>query len=270
LNTWEVVYEAAVKPDGSLYFPEVLSQEVLDSHRRQMGSYLFANQYMNVIVPDEERRFRKEWIRTSTEVPKPVYNFGFIDPAIGQKKSSDYTGIAVVSVDTNGNWYLIHASRQRLTPTQIMEKAFELSDRYQLMCLGVESVAYQEAIIYLISEEMDKRQKTIPIKEVKRTKTSKEARILALVPRFEWNRIWCYPGLYDFEEEYLAFPRGAHDDILDALASLEELVTYPHMEEKKLEQPHSPHHPDYERWVRQQYVERSNAERAGVESEFNY
>ena len=133
-------------------------------------------------------------------------------------------------------------------------------------------MAYQEALLYLISEEMGKRQTTIPLKDIKRAQTSKETRILALVPRFEWSRIFCLPGFYDFEEEYLAFPRGSHDDILDALASLEELVYYPVIEEKKIEQPHSPHDPDYERWVRQQLVERANAEsqRDSVEGEFGF
>ena len=235
-----------------------------------MGSYLFANQYLNVIVPEEDQRFRKEWLKYNTVVPSNCYHFGFIDPAIGQKKTSDYTGIAIISVDHLGNWYLKRASRHRLTPTQIVDMAFSLCKEYDLSCLGIESVAYQEALLYMLSEEMGRRQETIPVKDVKRSRTSKETRILALVPRFEWSRIFCYPGLYDFEEEYLAFPRGSHDDILDATASLEELVYYPVLEEKKIEQPHSQNDPLYETWYRQQLVEQSNdqRERNGVEREF--
>ncbi len=237
-----------------------------------MGSYLFSNQYLNIIVPEEERRFRKEWLRCTTTVPATTYSFGFIDPAIGQKKKNDYTGIAIISVDAAGIWYVKDASRHRLTPSQIVNKAFDLCEEYKLDCLGVESVAYQEALLYMISEEMNRRQKTIPVKDIKRSKTSKETRILALVPRFEWSRIFCYPGLMDFEEEYLAFPRGSHDDIMDALASLEELVYYPVIEEKKIEQPHSANDPLYEAWYRQQLSERANdsqnSDRDRVEREF--
>ena len=265
-----MVYEKAIRDDGSLYFPERLTQEFLDQSRRQMGSYLFSNQYLNVVIPEEDRRFRKEWLKYTTQIPANCYSFGFIDPAIGQKKTSDYTGIAIISVDHLGTWYLKEASRQRLTPTQIVDKAFALCENYQLEALGVESVAYQEALLYMIHEEMGRRQKTIPMKDIKHTRTSKETRILGLVPRFEWSRIFCYPGLLDFEEEYLAFPRGAHDDIMDALASLEEMVYYPEKEEKKLEQPHSQNDPAYEQWYRQQLAERasSNSERDSVEREF--
>jgi predicted phage terminase large subunit-like protein len=269
-DPWKVVYEKAIRDDGSLYYPQKLPKEKLDQIRRQQGSYLFANQYLNTIVPDDERRFREEWLRYDTQLPPQVTSFGFIDPAIGQKKTSDYTGIAVISTTPDKTWYLRVAARYRLTPTQIVSKAFELCEQFKLEALGVEDVAYQEALLYFISEEMIRRDKFIPIKGIKHNKVSKETRILGLVPRFEYSRIFCVPGLYDFEEEYLAFPRGSHDDILDALASLEELVYYPVIEEKKLEQPHSPHDPDYERWVRQQLVERANADadRAGPEREF--
>jgi phage terminase large subunit-like protein len=259
-DRWSLVYERAIREDGSLYFPERLTKDFLDQARKTMGSYFFSNQYQNEIIPDDERRFRKEWLRYTTEMPQVKTAFGFIDPAIGQREHSDYTGIAVIYADLDGVWYLRLAARYRLTPTQIVNKAFELCEQFNLAALGVESVAYQEALLYLMAEEMNKRQKTIPVKGIPRTRISKESRILGLVPRFEWGRILCFPGMTEFEDEYHSFPRGTHDDILDALASLEELVYYPVKENKKLEQPHSPHHPDYEKWYIQQLVEKSNGE----------
>lgn len=249
---WSVVYRKAIQDDGSLFFPERLTQEFLDQARKTMGSYLFANQYQNVIIPDEEKKFRKAWLRYSTELPKISTRFGFIDPAIGQKRHSDYTGIAIIHADTEGIWYLRLAARYRLTPSEIVDKAFELCEQYQLDALGVESVAYQEALLYLLAEEMQARQKTIPVKGITRSHVSKQSRILGLVPRFEWARIFCFPGMTEFEDEYDSFPRGRHDDILDALASLEELVYYPVKETPHLEQPHSPHDPNYEKWYIQQ------------------
>lgn len=96
----------------------------------------------------------------------------------------------------------------------------------------------------------------MPVKGIRRTSISKETRILGLVPRFEWGRITVAPGMRDFEDEYAHFPRGAHDDILDALASLEELVHYPQkVIQKPIEKPENPHDPNYERWVIQKMAE---------------
>lgn len=226
-----------------------------------MGSYLFSNQYQNVIIPDDEKRFKSHWLRYYKELPEITNRFVFVDPAIGQKKHHDYTGIAMVDVSIDGDWYLRLAQRDRLTPTQIVEKIFELNAIYKPNAVGIEIVAYQEALLYLMDQEMRRRNIIVPVKGIKRNQISKETRILGLVPRFEWGRIFVNTGMLDFEDEYTSFPRGKFDDILDSLASLEEIVFYPEKKiEKGLSQPHSPHDPNYERWVTQTLVEKANEE----------
>lgn len=247
-SDWDFVYEKAIRPDGSLLFPARLNKTFLDNARRTMGSYLFANQYQNEVIPEDEKNFKPQWIRYYKEIPKNTYRFGFIDPAIGQKDRHDYTGICVVDVDCDGNWYLRLATRYRLSPTQIVAKMFELHDQFQLRALGVEIVAYQEALLYILDEEMKRKKRVIPVTGITRNNISKNVRILGLVPRFEWGRIFVAQGLTDFEDEYASFPRGSHDDVLDALASLENVVHYPQKEEAKVEKPHSPIDPNYERW----------------------
>lgn len=226
-NGWSLVYKRAINEDGSLFFKERLTHEFLDQMRRTMGSYMYANQYMNEVIPDDEKRFRPEWIKYYDRPPEITYRFGFIDPAIGQEKHHDYTGIVIVDVDVNGIWYVRVASRTHSTPTEIVSKMFEIHKAYKLQSLGVEIVAYQEALLYMLDQEMKRRGQIIPVTGIKRTATSKNTRILGLVPRFEWGRIYLQKGMTDFEDEYARFPRGSHDDLLDALASLEELVFYP-------------------------------------------
>lgn len=247
--TWKVVYKKAIQDDGTLLFPQRLSREFLEQARRTMGSYLFANQYQNEIIPDDERRFKTEWLRPISQIPENTYRFAFVDPAIGQRNHNDYTGIAIVDVDHGGNWYLHVAQRYRLTPSQIISKLFDIQEQFHCQAIGLEIVAYQEALLYMLQEESLRRQVVLPVKGIRRMAVSKETRILGLVPRFEWARIFVTPGMTDFEDEILSFPRGSHDDILDAVASLEELVFYPEKEkEKALERPENPQHPDYEKW----------------------
>lgn len=260
--SWSIIYEKAIRDDGTLFFPERLTRSFLDEARRTMGSYLFANQYQNEVIPDEEKKFKQEWLRYYKQIPERVYTFAFIDPAIGQKKTSDYTGQVVIDVDVNGTWYLKIAKRERLTPTEIVNRVFELHKEFGCRAIGVESVAYQEALLYMIDEESRRRQCVAPVIGVKPpTDRTKEMRILGLVPRFEFGRILIAQGLYDFESEYSQFPRSSHDDIIDSLAQLEELVSYPPREaEKPLEKPH--HHEDknYERWAIQQTIRKANGD----------
>lgn len=228
--SWEVVYKSAYNKDGSLLFPERLTEEFLQNARKKMGSFLFANQYLNQVIPDDAKSFKKDWLRYYNQNPEGTYSFGFIDPAIGQKDHHDWTGIAVVDVTIDKNWYLKYAAHERLTPTQIVEKMFQLCKQFNLKALGVETQAYQEALLYILDERMRQRNIILPVKDIKRQNISKQTRILGLVPRFEWGRLFVKPGMVAFEDEYHSFPRGAHDDILDAVASLEEIVYYPEKE----------------------------------------
>lgn len=250
-DEWSVVYKSSGYSTGKLIFPERLPMAFLEKQRRIMGSYYFYNQYENVVIPSDERRFRPEWIKRYVEIPGNHYNFAFIDPAIGQKNHHDYTGIVVISVDWEGRWYVRVANRYRMTPTQIIDKMFQLHAEFKLMGLGVEGVAYQEALIYLASEEMRKRKVNLPLKDIKRSNVSKEVRILGLVPRFEFGNVYLNNGLMDFEDEYNTFPRGKYDDLLDALTSCEDIVHYPIYKEVVIVKPSHPGLPEYEGYIRQ-------------------
>ena len=259
MNGWSVVYKKAINDDGSLLFPERLTHEFLDKARRTMGSYLFANQYQNEIIPEDEQTFKKTWLKYFVQIPERVHRFGFIDPAISEADTADYTGIVVIAVDCEQNWYVEFAERKRLNPSQLIARAFDVCERFSLQTLGVEDVAFQRAILHFTHEEMKRRGKRIPITGVKRgTDKTKETRILGLVPRFEWGTCFLKQGLHDLELELAEFPRGSHDDLLDALSSLEEIVHYPSKVRSANVSP-SPNSPEYESWYIKQLYKRNAA-----------
>ncbi len=237
---WDVFYQKAVLDDGSPFFPEKLPLEALETIRRTQGSYMYANQYLNQIIPEDDMRFKREWFRYYSHIPDRRDTVIFVDPAIGQEEHHDFTGITVVHGDSEMRWYVEVAKRLRLTPTQTVNVIFELCEMFKPRLIGIEEVAYQKALIYLIHEEMNKRGQFIPITGVKPpTDKTKEMKILSvLVPRLEYGRIFFNQGLHDLEHELLTFPRGSHDDILDALASCDELMSYPSKEKPKDVRPH--------------------------------
>lgn len=259
---WDVVYEQAIRPDGSLFFPERLTKDFLYSARKTMGSILFANQYQNEVLPAEFAPFKPEWLRYHEPRDVPVNNavtFITIDPAISMEAGSDFTGTAVITTDCSKHWWFKYASRQRLTPTQVVNRIFDLNAEFKPAAIGVESVAYQKALLYMLDEEMRRRGIILPVTPiVPSNKKTKEIRIMSLVPRFEWGRISLAKGLHDFESEYMMFPRASHDDIIDSLSHMEELVWYPDLPRENEDAP-NPHDPRYEAWYRRKLA----AERGG-------
>lgn len=254
---WAVCYRKAIEEDGTLLFPERLTEEFLAAARRTMGPYLFSNQYLNLPIPDGMQTFKKHWRRYYAELPSNVLTFAFYDPAISEADTADYTGIVVVSVDVHQNWYLRAAIRKRMNPSQLIDSMFKIADSYKTQMIGVETVAFQKAILHFAHEEMKRRNKYIAVTGVNLgTDKTKEMRILSLVPRFEMGSLLLSTGLVDFEREYDTFPRGAHDDLLDALASIENIVTYP-VERKTIREP-TPADPDYEKWYIANKLGRAN------------
>lgn len=257
-NKWSIIYETAIKGD-SYYFPERLNGEFLLEARKKMGSMLFANQYLNEVFPAEDAKFKKEWIKYWSSVPERHTNFAFIDPAISTEDGADYTGIVVVSVTPETQWYIRVARRQRMNPTEIIHMIFDLYRTYKCAIIGIEDVAYQKALLYMMDEEMRRRKVFLPVRGInKGNKTSKEQHIMSLIPLFEWQRILLGPGMDDFEKELLQFPRSSHDDIIDACASLQQIIYYPQAEKENLDGITNPNDPRYESALIRRLAGRAN------------
>jgi len=131
---WAIVYDKAIRPDGSLFFKERLSREFLEAQLKAQGSYIFTNQYQNEIIPEGLQVFRREWLAYYKELPEYKTTFTFIDPAVGKKdpntgefKKSDFTALAIVDVDVEGTWFLKVARRAKLTVTQQVKLVFDVN-----------------------------------------------------------------------------------------------------------------------------------------------
>lgn len=266
---WSIVYDRAERPDGSLFFPSRLTPEFLEQQKKRLGTYIYTNQYLNIIIPEGMQTFKKEWLSYWRFIPEGCYTFAFIDPAISQEEGSDFTALVVVDVDASGRWYLKVAKRARLTVTEQVQLIFKVNRLFQPMAIGIEDVAYQKALIQLVASEMIERDDILPIKGIKRgnkivegkvQEVSKFARIRSLVPRFEWGQLLVAPGLHDFETEYLKFPKGLHDDILDALQSIDQIALAPAKEEEEKRDPVPSDAENYERWYRQQLAKKAEEE----------
>ncbi len=258
-NGWSVVYKKAIQTDGSLLFPERLTREFLDNARRTMGSYIFANQYQNEIIPDGEQTFKKNWIRYYHTLPSTLHTFCFIDPAISEAATADFTGVSVVSTDMDKNWYVRLSQRYKCNPSQLIELLFKLYKEFKPVMIGVEDVAFQRAIVHFAHEEMKRRNQYIPVTGIKiGHDQTKEMRILSLVPRFEFGTLFLSNACKDLELELAQFPRGSHDDCLDSLSSLNQIVYYPSERRKEDVTPNA-NDPRYESQLIRKLVERANA-----------
>jgi predicted phage terminase large subunit-like protein len=258
---WNIVYEEERKEDGSLFFPERLSDEFLSNKRKILGSYIYANQYQNRVIPDEDQDFKKDWLKYYHFIPEDTHTFITIDPAISLQEGADYTAFCVVHVNRHTDWFVSRIERMKITATDTVKLIFNLYEQYNPQVIGIEAIAYQESLMHFLNEEMKRKGVMLPLKAIKassldadgnkKVMRSKNMRILSLVPRFENGKIFLCQGMHDFEVEFSSFPRGSHDDCMDALARIEDIVYYPH-QPRRINNGPNPQDPEYERWYIQQ------------------
>jgi predicted phage terminase large subunit-like protein len=229
---FDVLHRQAIQADGTLLFPERLTHEFLETQRKRQGSYIFSSQYQNTPILDEDAVLKGvQKYFPENLMGRKLYKFMMIDPAVSEKESADYTAFVVVGVDEEKNWWVLDAIHKRCLPGELIDTAFSLYTLHRPLIVGVEVQAFQKVLVYIFNQEMVKRQIHLPIREVK-ADTDKFRRVLNLQPRVEEGKLFIRNDHADLEQEMRRFPRGKHDDLIDALASLDQLVYYPQPERR--------------------------------------
>lgn len=199
--------------------------------RSTMPSYEFHSQYMNDPIDEESADFKASQIRFyDPHMPHPSNLYMLVDPAASLSKDADYSACVVMGQYESRVIRVAHAWHGKLVPQSLIDKVFELVQLFGLRRIGVESFAYQKTLKHYLQEEMRKRNYFFSIDEIGRAgvrqdqQLTKEARIRRLQPYFEQGLIEIPPGCEWLKEELLAFPRGRHDDGIDAMASALDFV----------------------------------------------
>ena len=227
--SYNTYYKPAILDDGSYFFPTRLGDARLQELRRTQGAYIFSSQYMLTPVNIDDAIFKDEWLNTYTEDDlrgKKLNTFLTIDPAISKKETADYTAMAVVSVDSEGNMYVREIVQQRYTPQELLDQAFALSDKYDLMKVGIEAVAFQKSLIFFMRQQMRHQKKMLSIIELKADR-DKVRRAHAFQPYMENGMFFIKDSMRELRTQMLEFPYGKHDDMVDAITYLPQIIRKP-------------------------------------------
>ena len=236
-DKWEVVslpaiatHHEAYRASGEALWPKKFSFERLSEIRRVLGAYEWSSLYMQNPVDQESQEFKSHLFlkRTLAEVLVLGTNrFLTVDTAVSKSASADYTAFVTNYVDTQNKWN-IRCTRGRLSPLELIDKLFELYARDRYTKIGIEKTIYLQAVKPFLDDEMRRRNVFLPVVEVDHNQTQKETRMRGLLPRYESGSVYHVEGeCVELEEEMVRFPKGAHDDCLDALAYQLQLAEAP-------------------------------------------
>lgn len=227
---FNILIKRAINHDGSLLFPERLTEKFLEDVKRKQGTSIFSKQYLNEPVDDENATFkrsnmiRKPWAEVKD---LPINWYMSVDPSY-EGEYSDYTAMIIAGMDHQRQLYVRHLLRAKMTYADIIQNMFDLWGRFKPKMILLETLGAQKSIMYELNNQQKLKGTWLPIQEIRQRPTAKEERIRALAPFYEFHRIFhikeC-PQLDDLEYELSTFPSGKHDDMIDALSTILEVAT---------------------------------------------
>ncbi len=218
---------------GQVLWPEKYDLNDFSEKYRLMGPYVFSAQYQNIAVAPSDADFKREWFigYEPTDIKGLEMNkYVLIDPAISDESYADYTAFVTVGVDKYSNIYILDLLRDRIKPDQVIAEIFRHYEKWHPQAIGIEEVGFQRTLRYSLQKEMESRKRFINMIELKPHARNKNQRIKGLQPLYANGKVLHNKELiYNMylEDELLRFPKGKHDDLIDALSYALDLIHPP-------------------------------------------
>jgi predicted phage terminase large subunit-like protein len=239
--TWTVLWTAITNDDGSPVWPERFPADRIKEIRQEYESVGnitgFYQEYMNIAQAPDDAPFKDKWlklhhydferiegqnclVREIGEEKKviPVDLYTGVDPASSLNPRADFFVIATIGKDNDDNVYIVDLFRAHLNPSEQPDKIIEIFKKFRPRKMKIETVAYQEALRQSVRKRMLEENLYIPgLEKGYKPRTRKSERLISMVPVFAKGRFFFRPQDDIAQAEFLSYPRGKHDDIMDAI-----------------------------------------------------
>lgn len=226
-KSWQtrVFYAITTDEDGTEHalWPEHRSLEKLKSMRDNpndqefVGSIAFAQEYQHKPFSEEDAIVKPDWIKECEPSQAPdeysrQARVLTVDPAASERQTADPTAMIVADLGVDGNVYVRAIRNQRTSPSITAETIQNLYETYQPQVVGIEQGALGLVFRDLLAG--------LPVIGLKPDK-DKVRRLLAVSRFFEAGRVYTVKNIQNgqaFREQLIEFPKGTHDDMVDAAA----------------------------------------------------
>lgn len=231
VNNWwtKLVYQAIwydAKGEPHALWPEHADLRKLAQIKEELGPVLFAQEYLNLPLAEDEAIVKREWIKYHQSfTPEQVVDFDKIiriDPSGKASEKSDYFAIVVVGKDAENKLYQLDAKRMKLSdPDAQVAEAFGLAEKWsagkpEKVVLHVESNAYQNMLVAAVQRMSQKTGRYWRV-EGRPTTTDKTIRLKAQSGLIAGGYVLFDPATAsDLVEELVNFGATRYDDLMDA------------------------------------------------------
>ena len=211
-----------------------LPPEEIEASRKTMSSMSFRQEFEASFETGSGGIFKEEWFKVDEEPEEGNFVIA-VDPAGYEaiekernlKRSRlDETAIAIVKIDRD-KWWVKDIMHGRWNIKDTAKKILKSAILVEATTVGIETGALRNAILPYLEDEMRTEGQWVSIAELRHGGKKKNDRITwALQGRMEHGQITFNPDKdwKAFTNQMMDFPnRLAHDDLLDALAYIDQV-----------------------------------------------
>ncbi|HHT9138414.1 MAG TPA: phage terminase large subunit [Candidatus Wunengus sp. YC60] len=232
-------HESAMLKGVKLLWPDFKSYHDLMLMREQEGYSSFDSEMQNQPINPRDCAFNMDEVSfwedefESEEylmrlIRREALYYGACDPSLGREgKQSDDSGIVVVAWNAErGKIYVLEADIARRSPDRTIEDILAHHMKYEIVQFGFETNQFQEVMAKDLMNRARERHIAVRLKEIKNT-VDKLARIQSLQALIKSGTIMFSRKHQTLLEQLRYFPKGPHDDGLDALEMVVRLCYKP-------------------------------------------
>ena len=226
-DTWEVVELPAINESGEALWPDAYPLPALERIRKNSQARFWSALYQQRPAPDEGDYFKADWLRPYEKTPdlKTLRVYGGSDYAVTQD-GGDFTCHAVVGLDPEGRMYLLDLWRKQAASDEWIEAFCDLVKQWKPVGWAEEQGQIRSGIGPFLDRRQRERQAYV-FRDQFPTRGDKAVRAQSIRGRMALEGLYVPIGAVWYPElrsELLSFPAGKHDDQVDALGLVGQLL----------------------------------------------
>lgn len=224
---WEVLNLPAIDRDGKALWPEQYDVPALNRIKLAIGARDWSALYQQAPTPDDGNYFKADWLRPYEKAPPldTMRVYGGSDYAVTMD-GGDWTCHVVIGLDPEGRMYLLDLWRRQASSDVWVEAFCDLVKQWQPIGWAEEQGQIRAGVGPYIDRRQRERQAWC-VREQFPTRGDKAVRAQSIRGRMALEGLYVpinaqwYP---DLRSELLSFPAGKHDDQVDALGLVGQLL----------------------------------------------
>jgi len=229
---WEVLSLPALAEDrdvmgrkpGDALWPEFFPVERLETIRQTVGPREWTSLYQQRPAPEEGAYFQRGWFKYYDKLPERLRYYGASDYAV-TADGGDYTVHVVAGVSESEDLYIVDMWREQTDALEWVDALMGMFRQYKPQIWGEEGGVILKSLDPIIKKRISEERLYGTYRKPFSSTSDKPTRARSLQGRIQMGKVlFPHPGtkpwVSDMIGEFLTFPQGKHDDMVDACSLL--------------------------------------------------